>query len=365
MAIRTSEERSNPSRAALSNVYETNDGRMDEIWDLFLESNFLYPGKLQSLELEIAQVQRNLGILLSHSNDLLRTFVFRSNGRISGHQSALRVFNNAWLVQHLAVSKRESGWLLAAAALNVGLFSALERSAGVNWVRSYFRLSNKWPVRVLGDFARRIDDKKCCEVRTYCYLREEIEFGEVEEAPGKTTVRAAGPVDLVALEGYLIGAGREVELQATDLKEDSRLERVGDEYSRVRLDRRREVLVAERDGRLLGFGVLEISSVGLNLSELTNVFCVYMLSNEKDALRSLICAARRQYKSIGRRWWVALVEPNQAADFERAGFRKVREYMCVTLHHSLIGRYVKHVLDLYGRKLNGGVIGQDNGAKKS
>lgn len=126
-------------------------------------------------------------------------------------------------------------------------------------------------------------------------------------------------------------------LRADDLsKERLELREVEEAYAAIGLMRRREVLIAEQSGRPVAFALIEVSSIGLNFSELTNTFRVFALDDDDDdeGRRALIEHARSRYAALGRNVALALAEPRDRELFESCGFRTTKQYACWSCHRA-------------------------------
>jgi hypothetical protein len=140
-----------------------------------------------------------------------------------------------------------------------------------------------------------------------------------------------------------------VEAKANDLEPSRRgLEPLSQLFRSAGLERRRESLVAERGGRVRGFALLEISSLGLNFSELTNAFTVHLFEPDEDAHRALALAARRRYAEVGRPHCVALAEDEALRLFEAEGFVRVKDYACWTFHREHLVALEEYFATLFG-----------------
>jgi hypothetical protein len=122
---------------------------------------------------------------------------------------------------------------------------------------------------------------------------------------------------------------------------------VAELYQPLGLTRRRETLVARRDGRLAAFALLEVSSVGANFSDLTSAFRMHPVLSDPEAVTALAARARLRYAAAGRRFAVGLAEQLDEPAWAAAGFVKVKEYCCMTAHRSLWRRYVEFADRLY------------------
>jgi hypothetical protein len=318
----------------------------DALWCFLRECGFLYPDKEATLRPVLPEITRTLRGALSRPDGPLRTLVFRPEGLLQGHVSALRAYRRTWIVQHLAARKEGPGRLEAAKALIVGIMDYLEQLPDAEWMRSWFRPQNRFPARTFGRFARLQFDPHRCDVRTYGYFTAPTADGP-PPPPREVAVANATAADWAELRRHLVSSDRIAHLAAEDLCSSPHLVEIDEEYRAAGLTRRREALVARRGGRLLGFALLEISSVGLNFSELTNAFRLHAVEPDPAATTALAIAARRRCAELGRPLAIGLAEQPDLDAWGAAGFTLRKEYSCWTLHRSLFRRYADYIQRLY------------------
>jgi L-amino acid N-acyltransferase YncA len=285
--------------------------------------------------------------LLSRPNELLRTTLVVGEEGILAHVSAVRAYQRTWILQHLAALPGERATIGRGRIMNLAIIQYLEQLPDIEWAKIWFRPQSPWPARVFGRFARRVEDPRRSCLRTYTYMTAGP--GDLPDSPGPATltIRAAAADDLAAVEAYFVRHGSAVLQAADDLTRDAlTLEPVRAAYAELDLDRRREVLVAERRGRLVGFALLEMSSKGLNFSELTNTFRIFAEHADPEVSTELARAARARYASSGRSHCFGLAAEGEVAAFEAAGFTGSRQYACWTWHRSLYLDFCEHVLRL-------------------
>ena len=119
------------------------------------------------------------------------------------------------------------------------------------------------------------------------------------------------------------------------------------------LKRERSCLAAKQGGRLIAFALLENSSLGINLSGLLNTFSVYTVHPEgetaRDARRRLIDAVLTCYRSWGTHVAICLTDQEDVRDYIDAGFRKEKEYVCLTWSRRMIKNYYDYVKEKFSR----------------
>ncbi|MGQ0505681.1 MAG: PilZ domain-containing protein [Myxococcaceae bacterium] len=331
----------------LPGVEDANGVPFAELWSFFRETGFLYPEKLERLRPVLPQIEATLTALLSKPNDIFKALVFR-NTQLLGHLSALRAYPQTWIVQHLATRHEGAGRLAAARMLNLGITDYSEQLPQMEWLRVYFRPNNRWPARVFGRFARRVNDPSVCDLRTFAYLVGSTAPSEVS-APG-IEVRRAEPVDARWIEQHFVEVGRTLEVRAADLNFTGlELSKVSRRYAQLGLTRRREVWVAQRAGRPIAFALVQISSLGLNFSELTNAVSLHFLERDDAAGAALLEVAKSRHRELGREGCVALGDAADVPLFTSLGWAQTKEYTCWTGHRSLYRRYYEYILRLFER----------------
>ena len=333
--------------AGIPGVEDATGLSFDELWRFMMDTGFLYPEKVARLTPQLPQLKRTLTTLLETPNPLFKTLVFK-NPELQGHLSAVRAYRHTWIVQHLATRKEGAGRLAAARLLNLGITDYSEQLPDMHWLRVYFRPNNRWPARVFGRFARRIADPEILRPA-------DLRLPRLAHLPGAEAPSRAHPSRRRPRGRARRGAALRRDRADADpdgggpLARGALPPRASSRYEGLGLERRREVLLAERSGRLVGFALLEISSPGLNFSELTNTFRLYTQESSAEVTGALAAAARARYGELGRTGCIALAEPQQIPTLEAMGFVMSKSYTCWTGHRSLYRRYYEYILRLYER----------------
>jgi hypothetical protein len=312
----------------------------EDIWNFLKVSGFLYPEKLKHLNEE--QIRQSVSQLLERPNDVFKTWLCKSEGQIVAHISAIRLFDSTWGVQHLAATHHREG-VSRARVLNMALTEYCEQHPEIEWVRICYRPTNQWPARVFGSYAQKMVDRELSELSTLSYLVAPVGNSSDESEYRGITIRPLAPEDLVALEAYFVSRRQSIQLRSADIsKEGIFLEQVNRAYERLGLYRERKVIVGERSGELVGFVLAEMSSPGLNFSELTNAASIHLLQNDPVVLRSLAGAARALYGQAGRKECIVLADEDLVPSLLDYGFTKQKEYCRWTWHRSLWRRFYEH-----------------------
>ncbi len=336
-------------RSVRPSLFSTTGVTFEDLWSFFEQSGFLYPEKLEELAHQLPKIQETYSHLLDQrQTKVLKTYVWKRDGAILGHVSTLRLYRNTSYIQHIAVI-RQAQSLFATEALSLGTSEYLEQIPQLEWCRMYFRPNNRWPARVFGTFAKKLNEPLLSDIRTVAYCVGST-TAEAITLPSGTRIAPAQRVHLEEIQRYFLSRGRVIALQSDDLSLDHlSMKEVEHLYSENGLQRRREILAFENGSSFAGFALLEISSPGLNLSELTNHFSVHVMEGGSTTRRMLIAAARDRYRELGRKTCIALNDGEGLEDYDAMGLPKHKDYLCWTGHRSLLRSYSEYVLRMFGR----------------
>lgn len=310
----------------------------DELWNFFLDTGFVYPSKLA--QIDVPAVRATYEALLEHPTPLAQFILFENEGTTYGHVSALRAYSRTCLAQHLAARPRLRGVSLGR-MLTMAMVQFQEYQPDVEWMKLFYRPNNPWPRFVYGSFAQRAADSISVDHRTYDYLTMPI---TAELAGVHRSVRPMVASDEPLLEAWFIEQGRTAQMRAEDFVSGRMLLADLDvEYGALGLQRRREILVYEEHGKQRGFAALEISSPGLNLSELTSSFRLFLFDSDPEVVHALAMAAAARYAALGATRCVALGEGESSAQLQQLGFQRKKQYASLVWHRSTYGHYSEHV----------------------
>lgn len=327
----------------------------ESVWQFLLDSGFLYPAKLSSLD--VGSSHAALRALLTAPRDLSMVLLASRQGRIEGHVSGFRAYPHTWFIQHLAVARGARKSLrITGRSLAVAMLEALERQPSARWIRLSYRPDNAWPRRMFGGFAETLlgairpdgsqrKQSPEAQLRTEWYAVSSTRAVGASVLRSGITARAALAADLPDLCAHLHECGDALSIQAEAIGADTlSLTPLDDEYLARGLMRRREVLVAELGGRCQGFALLEIATPGINFSELTNSFRLVVPSSHPDVVAALLTAARERYRVLGRPSCIVLARDEEAGFCDAAGFERRRRYSRLTLKGDLLPSFKAYLL---------------------
>jgi hypothetical protein len=271
-------------QAKNGNSYLCNTVNLDDLWEFFFETGFIYPEKYGFFQKNKETIKEVYRKLYTENPDMARHFIYQEKGRILGHMAMIRFYNNSWMIHHHAA--RKANFRAGLVVLNqIGRFihdSYRLYATKMNFVFCYYRPENKFPDRVFGGAARSIDDPKGCSLDVFSYFHfRRSSFSEMKLAPPWRLVKTDGE-DLAELKYFYELNSGGLMLKALELEPDSEdINELAEVYTQCGLKRERYLFSLKKENVLKAIFILNISDVGLNLSELTNSITVIVVDPDK------------------------------------------------------------------------------------
>ncbi|EFK10150.1 conserved hypothetical protein [delta proteobacterium NaphS2] len=255
---------------------------MDELWEFFFESGFIYPEKYGVLCYNREHFKKTYKKLYHDNPEIAKHFTYQKNGRIYGHISMIRAYERSWMIHHHAarnVNGRRAGFSVLKEVMHY--LDDIHRlpSAKMDYAISFFRPENRFPDRVFGGFARDLNDPKGCSMDLFTYLDYTNNCSD-PALPLGWKLAESSEVDLWELDcfygkhsgGLLTSA---MALRRVDPEEES----LKDVYGRHGFLRDKVVYSLKYEGDLNAILVVELSELGFNLSELLNGIKVFVIDD--------------------------------------------------------------------------------------
>jgi hypothetical protein len=192
------------------------------------------------------------------------------------------------------------------------------------YLMCYYRPDNKFPNRVFGGVAKHLNDPKGCSLDPFAYLHMDQIPREAGHLRPPWSLEKTGSEDLFELQQHYENFSGGLMIRALDL-EPTLAERreLEQDYRDIGLRREKRHYSLKSGRRLKAVFLVDISDIGLNLSDLTNCIKVVVVDPE-DMDRGIICAAVCQ---IARQIKVSampiLIHPLEFADQCGLAYEKV------------------------------------------
>jgi hypothetical protein len=146
---------------------------MEELWEFFFDTGFIYPKKYLLIQSRRDQLKENFRKLYEESPQIARHFVYQDNGRIFAHISMIRAYEKAWLIQHHAARNmggRRGGFAVLRQIMYFLYDMHKFPQAKMDHAMCYFRPQNRFPNKVFGGFAESLNNPRGCSMDLFSYL---------------------------------------------------------------------------------------------------------------------------------------------------------------------------------------------------
>ena len=310
-----------------SNSYVCNRVDMDALWDFFFESGFIYPSKYEFIQKNKRQIKDTYEKLYTQNQNIARHFIYQDKGRILGHMALVRFYSNTWLIHHHAARKEalnKAGLIvlnqLGDFAYNCHRFYSLHMS----FLIGYFRPDNKFASRVFGGAAKNIKDPKKCSVDAFAYFHYKNTSNIKHGVSGQWELAETRREDLVELENFYEHESGGLMLSALDLEpEMADLDELVKEYQKLGFKREKFLFSLKMNKMLKAIVLVNISDIGLNLSDLTNGIKVIVLDSDDLSREVLYWMLSLVNEKTGQENTSTLLFPAAYAEQKLIPFEKI------------------------------------------
>lgn len=321
-----------------------------KIWDFFTSEGAAW--RDHSTHGEPLAPERTHALMGDGAHGLGKTFVITQNGELAGHTSGLRIYSRTWLSQHLMV---KSGYHRAAALsqqLMCLSFDYGEALPDIEYVRGLWRVSNRWAERIYSAVSTRLLRPGLSYRVRFEPMRLSLDR-PLPRAP--LPVREAAPEDEAAFLRLVNASQDPVKALSDDLVPgELHLETLARRFEARGLVRGRSLTVVEdREGRPLGFALLETMSRGLFWAEMYSSFRIFLLEphgpHAAAARTSLAAHAAEAYSRGGLKEAECHAYSTDVADLEAMGFVSLGPVSEFGAHRSIVRELTSQMISVFAR----------------
>lgn len=309
------------------NAYVCNEIDLNALWDFLFETGFIYPSKYTLIEKNKKEIKNTYARLYTRSPDIARYFICQEDGVILGHMATIRFWENAWLIHHHAARRSaatRAGLIVLDQIGRFGHDSFRIRGMHMDYLVCYYRPENRFPSRIFGGVAGYINNPKGCSLDLFAFVKPPIAAAAPPQLPPGWELAPIGAADLAALRQAYERQSGGLMLKALDLESSSwREKKLCSEFQRHGFKRERHLFCLKARGRPQALLLVNISDIGLNLSDLTHCLNAIVLDPQGLPANVLLDALRLAEAAAGQADLPALIFPmsyveQQAIPFEKA-----------------------------------------------
>ncbi len=311
---------------------------LDALWNFFFETGFIYPSKYQYVADNKDRFKETYRRLYECNPTIARHFIHMDHGQIHGHFAMLRLYEKTWVNQHhAALPHSNHAGLIVMGRMTEFINEVYSlRASNFRYSCGYYRADNRFPERFYGRFARKIDNPKICSVDPFAFISFEASTPDPDwEADGRWKISQSTVADLQELNGfYNQASGGGMSLAATDMLPES-LDSGSLKEEYAKLDFKREIhrMSVRKNGELKAVMAINITDVGMNLSELGNAAHLYVIDGAgfgKSDLRQMMSLVAVKF-NIER--YPIMVYPGEFLEKIEIPAEKTYKLMTVNLAH--------------------------------
>jgi hypothetical protein len=303
------------------NSYFCNRVDMDELWNFFFETGFVYPKKYTCIRNRKDDIKKTYERLYTQSPTIAKHCIYQNNGTILGHMSMLRFYNNSWMIHHHAA--RKSAMVKAGLAVlqQIGrLTFDLHRinSGHMRYLFCYFRPENSFPAYVFGGAAANMNNVRACSIDSfaYCHYRGVVADGLLSP---QWTIEECAAGDYRSLSDCYMNKSGGLMLDALDMGEggaDSTA--LADEFHSYGFIMERRHLAFKKNGETAAVMIVNSTDFALNLSDLTNALSIFVVRPDLFSERTMAELVGTLYARFGKKDLPLMIYPvdmGRQADF--------------------------------------------------
>ncbi|WP_129125677.1 PilZ domain-containing protein [Geomonas oryzae] len=324
---------------------------LDALWQFFFDSGFIYPEKYHYVQANKAQLKETYRRLYTENPSIARHFVYQEHGTILGHLAMLRFYRGSWLVHHHASNKAESslGGLIVLNHLSHSTNDSYNlKSSKMDYLICYYRPDNKFPNRVFGEAVQAMGDKKGCSIDTFAYFHYHRTFSDNWNFSGPWSLTRTTREDLFDLEAFYEQHSGGLMLNAFDLEPGCDCGELAQDYREAGFKLERHLYTLKRGGTAKAVVMVNISDIGLNLSDLTNCITVLIIDQEqfpKDILLIALSIITHKYQQNDL---PVLVYPASYAEHTSLPFERKYTLWAFNIQ-THTSKFIKYLGDLHNR----------------
>jgi hypothetical protein len=346
--------RSLPPAGEVNAAYgiEINALDVDDLFELYRRTGFLYPAKAARLLPHMDLVQDNWRRLLSADDSLLYVLTARNKDQGVASIAVWRTTRNGWTWQHHVSDKNPLG---SRSVMLGGLAACISRGAEESH-QNWFRPENRFPARVFGSMVPALGESSASVRRNMYFAMPK------HAAPAADRAVQAIPYDPTQQENLCalaIVARGGIYIRAEELDRDVELRGLDELYRRAGLRRNRQVWLAyanRRGDQPVGAALAYRGPLGVNFSYIENRCDLLLDPTLPEHMRpavvaSLLNASSRAYSDLEIDEIPVIADQTAAPALLGFGAEFLREYCQGIWLKSGQPKLYRHVDSFYSRVL--------------
>ena len=320
------------------NSYICNHVDLDALWNFFFETGFIYPGKYAVIQKNKEQIKETYAKIYTRNPHIARHFIYQDKGTIYGHMAMIRFYEKAWMIHHHAARKssiNKAGLIVLDQIGRMINDSHRLYSLHMDYMLCYYRPDNKFPSRVFGGAVKSINNLNGCSLDGFACSYFNHQARPTPELPDSWRISDTRPEDLQELADFYEHTSGGLMLDAIDLKpERMNCDDISKEYHQLGLFRVRHFYSLKKNGRLKAVLLVNLSDIGLNLSDITNCVKIFVIDKSGFSPDILQAAVSKVADITGKEDFPILLYPAAFAAEQKIPYEKIYNLWVCSLQYS-------------------------------
>ncbi|MDX1776431.1 MAG: PilZ domain-containing protein [Desulfobulbales bacterium] len=309
---------------------------VNELWDFFFDTDFIYPEKYSFIYENKSEFKEVYKKLYENNPEFAVNFICKDRGLLFAHMSMFRYYEKTWIINHHAAnsSRNTRGGLIVLEQISRYINEFHQFNSDVmDYVACYYRPQNRFPNLVFGGVAKHTKDLTSCSVDQFAYLSINKKYLD-SSLTGKWSLSKTTKKEIKILQHFYEQESGGLSLQALDLlpnkiNREDELNRI---YRENGFQRDKYLFSLMYKDQLIAIVMVNISDIGLNLSDLTNCIHIFIIEPHKlpsDILHSALSEIATFYEHNNI---PVLIYPSSYTDNNSISISKIYNFWVLDVH---------------------------------
>jgi len=318
------ERRIEEVRFDITNKLKKNSERL---WDFYLKCNFLYPAKISFLTPVKDEVLDTIEKLTNCTDNTCKFIFIMDKEEIIGSVMAVQYTDDTWMVQHIVTSPRH---IILTKELILQILIWMMQNKKMHYFLNYYREQTRWASKTYQALVDHIKGPRIA-IEHFDYMYMKLSDYVSTQINSNINISEAEPnkQDYNYIYNQLIKTESEIYLNTVGIKHTScSIKQAEENYSKNAITRIRNYFIARSDNAIVGFAFADISSYGISLSLLFNVFQIFILDKtcKEELYRAILNRINSTLIELNKVYSIGIINPEDRIYLENLGYQCSRSY---------------------------------------
>jgi hypothetical protein len=257
----------------------------------------------------------------------------------------LRFYQRTWLIHHHAAIRSALNKSGIVVLNQIGQFANDSHrldSLHMQYLACFYQPTNKFPSRVFGGARQNINNDDACSTESFAYFHHQPLSSKQAHLPAGWSFRKSSDEDLLILQNVHEKTSGGLMIRAMGLgAEEATFADLADTYREIGLIRQRHLFTLEKNCELKAVMMINLSDLGLNMSDLTNCVTVFVLNRNELNADIIHCVCGHLAGRFNQNHLPVLLHP--ADDAAALNITAEKEYVFWTLNTNYGDEYFRYI----------------------